>query len=162
MWFTDWIHSQLCSVLWKRGWDIFKAWLGLWRCDETCCSSCKPKIPNLHGQLLYIPQLLKDLYDKKTYGTETMTSNQKGLPDIIKEIVNIIGSLRDQEHTWYKQKFTMFGKTLNVELLQQTNIQVIQRAQSNATGKERVQDKRKLCSSEVFEWPKWLLIEHIR
>jgi len=39
------------------------------------------------------------LYDKKTYGTETMTSNQKGLPDIIKEIVNIIGSLRDQEHT---------------------------------------------------------------
>lgn len=43
------------------------------------------------------PQLLKDLYQKGTYGTGTVASNRKGLPAQIKDLVlHTIKSVVDQ------------------------------------------------------------------
>lgn len=66
------------------------------------------------------PQLLKDLYEKKTHATGTMASNRKGFPKQIKKIVNVYnrkprGSgiyLRDKEilyNVWKDTKCVTVG-----------------------------------------------------
>ena len=86
MWLKDRLHSQLFSVPWKGGWDTFCKRVRSWCCNETCWTFAWPRISNLYNYYTS-SQLLKDLYEKKTYATGTMVLNRKGFPEKIKGIV---------------------------------------------------------------------------
>lgn len=58
------------------------------------------------------PQLLKDLYKKKTYATGTMASNRKGFPEEIKQVMAKYN--KKPRGSGSQGKFIQFGKIPNV------------------------------------------------